>query len=142
MKNVNIRTNPKVEAVFNNYPTAVRKKMKNLRQLIIDTANEIEEINDLEETLKWGEPSYIVKNGSTLRIDWKKKAPEQYAIYFQCNSKLVPSFKTVYRDLFEFEGNRAFIFKMDDKLPKTELKNCIRVCLTYHKVKHLLLLEL
>src|SRR5210317_960960 len=107
MKNLNINTNPEVELVFNNYPDLVRTKMLNIRKLIIEAAGETEEITDLEETLKWGEPSYLVKNGSTLRMDWKIKNPDQYAIYFKCTSKLVPSFKMVYGNLFKFEGNRA-----------------------------------
>ncbi len=116
--------------------------MQLLRQLILETANETEEITTLEETLKWGEPSYITKIGSTLRMDWKPKKPDQYAFYFNCNSNLVSTFKTVYKDVFTYEGNRAIIFKMEDELPVTELKNCIKICLTYHKVKQQLLLGL
>ncbi|MFT5337424.1 MAG: hypothetical protein ACI9YL_001426 [Luteibaculaceae bacterium] len=39
-----------------------------LRQLIRATVPEIEGVNSLEETLKWGEPSYLTKYGSTLRM--------------------------------------------------------------------------
>ena len=51
-----------------------------------------------EETLKWGEPSYLVKNGSTIRIDWKSKTPDQYAMYFKCTSKLVPVFRSLFKN--------------------------------------------
>ncbi len=142
MKKLQIKSNPEVELVFKNYPNSVRKKILNLRKLIIESANEIEEITNLEETLKWGEPSYLVKNGSTIRIDWKKKEPDQYAIYFKCTSKLVPTFKTVYKNTFKYEGNRAIIFQMNDEIPEAELKNCINVGLTYHKVKQLPMLGL
>jgi len=137
MKNLQINTNPEVELVFNNYPEFVRKKLLNLRVIILETAKEIEEITALEETLKWGEPSYLVKKGSTIRIDWKKKSPDQYAIYFKCTSRLVPTFKFAFGELFQFEGDRAIIFKMDDIIPKSELKKCITAALLYHKVKHL-----
>jgi len=137
MNNLQININPEVELVFQNYPKPVLNKMLHLRKLIIETANEIAEIKELEETLKWGEPSYLVKKGSTIRIDWKKKFPNQYAIYFSCSTKLVPLFKIVYRDVFKFEGNRALIFQLNEKLPETELKKCLSVALTYHKVKHL-----
>lgn len=137
MRNLQIETNPEVKLVFDNYPDFVREKMLNLRRLIIETAGEIETITNLEETLKWGEPSYLVKKGSTIRIDWKEKKPDQYAIYFKCTSKLVPTFKEKYSDLFKFEGNRAIVFQMDDKLPEMALKNCIGAGLTYHSVKHL-----
>jgi hypothetical protein len=140
MKALEITTNPEVKMVFNKYNEGVRQKLLNLRRIIIETAHESEEITSMEETLKWGEPSYLVKNGSTLRIDWKEKKPEQYAMYFKCTSKLVPTFKVLYNDIFEFEGNRAIVFQMNAKIPETELKNCIRLALTYHKVKHLPLL--
>ena len=137
MKKLQIKTNPKVELVFNNYPEPVRNKMVDLRELIIETAKEIEEITVLEETLKWGEPSYLTKNGSTIRIDWKAKNPNQYAIYFQCTSRLVSTFKMMFNNTFEFEGKRAIIFQIKDEVPTEKLKYCIKAALSYHKVKHL-----
>lgn len=132
-----IKTDPEVELVFNNYPVSIRKKVTKLRGLIIEAAAETEGLTNLHETLKWGEPSYLAKFGSTIRIDWKSKTPDQYAMYFKCTSKLVPAFKLVYRDKFKFEGSRAIIFDMKERIPKKELKNCITAALTYHKVKHL-----
>ena len=140
MRALEITSGPEVEMVFNKYSEKVRKKLLNLRRIIIETAHESEGITSMEETLKWGEPSYLVKNGSTLRIDWKEKKPEQYAMYFKCTSKLVPTFRVIYQGTFEFEGNRAIVFQMNAEIPETELKNCIRTALTYHKVKHLPLL--
>lgn len=137
MKNLHIETNPKVDEVFNKYPKIVHTKIMRLRNLIVETANDIESIKSLEETLKWGEPSYLVKKGSTIRIDWKEKKPNQYAMYFKCTSKLVGTFKIVYKDQFEFEDNRAIIFQLNDPIPETELRKCIAVALTYHTVKHL-----
>jgi hypothetical protein len=40
-----------------------------LREIILQTAFEIEELKEIEETLKWGEPSYLVKKGSTVRMN-------------------------------------------------------------------------
>ncbi|MFD1292904.1 DUF1801 domain-containing protein [Lutibacter holmesii] len=137
-----IKTNPKVSLVFNKYPETVKPKIEQLRKLIIETASEIDEIVVIEETLKWGEPSYLVKKGSTLRIDWKPKQPTQYAMYFKCTSQLIPTFKTVFKNKFKFQGNRAIIFNLEDKIPEEELKKCIATALTYHKVKHLPLLGL
>ena len=97
----------------------MRKKLLHLRQIILDTASETEGVNELEETLKWGEPSYLTEGGSTVRIGWKKKAPEQYAIYFNCNTSLVDTFRGVYGNTFNFEGNRAIVFGETDELPPT-----------------------
>ena len=142
MTDLQLTTNPAVEEVFDKYPQAVRPKIEKLRSLILESAEELEAVSKLEETLKWGEPSYLTKTGSTIRIDWKEKAPDQYAIYFKCTSKLVPSFRTAYEEVFSFEGNRAIVFQMEDKVPEKELKQCIKAGLMYHKVKHLLLLGL
>ena len=98
------------------------------------------QITDLEETLKWGEPSYLTKFGSTIRIDWKPSAPKHYAMYFHCQSKLVATFKEVYPHTFHYQGNRAIVLDIKAKLPEKELKHCITLALTYHKVKHLPLL--
>ena len=137
MENLKVKTNPEVELVFANYPDTVRHKMLVLRELILETAKELEEVTTLEETLKWGEPSYLTKNGSTLRMDWKPKTPDQYALYFKCTSRLVETFRKVFKSNFKYEGNRAIVFQMNDKIPRKELKDCIKATLTYHKVKQL-----
>ena len=135
------KSNLEVKFKFDSYPSLARKKVTRLRKLILETAKEIG-IKDLEETLKWGEPSYLTKHGSTIRIDWKEKAPDQYAMYFKCTSKLVPSFQLAFGDLFNYEKTRAIVFKMDDQVPEKELKQCIKAALRYHKVKQLPLLGL
>jgi len=137
---MDLTSNPKVKEVFNNYPGSVKPQMFHLRELVLAAASEIEGLEKLEETLKWGEPSYLTKYGSTVRIDWKVKNPDQYAIYFKCTSSLVPTFKIIYKDKFNFEGNRAIVFKLNDEIPEAELKHCISMALTYHKIKHLPLL--
>lgn len=137
MKNLQLHSNPEVAAVFKNYPDTVQEQMKALRQLVLEVAQETPEITKLEETLKWGEPSYLAAKGSTLRMDWKAKKPNQYALYFQCSSMLVSTFKLIYGNTFNYEGNRAIVFQLDDKQPMEELRNCIRATLQYHRVKHL-----
>ena len=137
MNDLQIKTNPEVELVFKNYPDSVRNKMLALRKLVIETAKKIDEIKKLEETLKWGEPSYMTKIGSTIRIDWKSKSPNQYVMYFQCTSRLVETFKILFKNTFEFEGKRAIVFLLENQIPIEELKYCIKAALTYHKVKHM-----
>jgi len=136
MDKINVIQNPKIKSKFESYPKNIAKKMNLLRDLIIETASEIEDIQQMEETLKWGEPSYIVKKGSTIRMDWKSKTPDQYAMYFNCNTSLVETFKIVYKDLFKYEKSRAILFKLDDKIPKKELKECIEMALKYHSIKN------
>lgn len=127
----------KVKEVFDQYPDSVKTQLLQLRELVLNTASEIEGLEKLEETLKWGEPSFLTKYGSTLRMDWKKKKPEQFALYFKCTSKLVETFKILYNNKLKFEGTRAIVFNLDERIPERELKHCIKLALTYHKVKHL-----
>ena len=133
--------NPKVADVFNNYPNHIRPKLMLLRQLVMDTVSETKDVSILEETLRWGEPSYLTKGGSTIRMDWKESKPEQYAMYFHCKTKLVDTFKQLYNDKFKFEDNRAIVFTESDEIPITELKHCILLSLTYHSGKKLPLLD-
>lgn len=127
--------NPEVSAVFNNYPEKMREKLMFLRQLIFETAAATEGVGELDETLKWGEPSYLTpktKSGSTVRIDWKKINEGQYAMYFKCTTNLVETFREKYPTEFKFGGNRSIIFNEEDEIPVKELSDCIALALTYH----------
>ena len=126
-----------VSKTISKYPINIQEKLKILRSLIFETASETEGVNKIEETLKWGEPSYTTKNGSTIRIAWKEKNPNQYAMYFHCKTKLVDTFKERYKNTFKYEGNRAIIFSITENIPIEELKHCIKLSLTYHSIKHL-----
>ena len=132
--------NREVENVFNKYPPDIREKILFLRKLVMEVAAETEDVTSLKECLKWGEPSYLTKGGSTIRMDWKKPTPDQYAIYFNCKTSLVDTFKERYKDIFIYESNRAIIFHKNDTIPIYELKHCIMLSLTYHNRKHLPLL--
>lgn len=137
MSKIQIRSSPEVKKLMDGYPKEVRSRLLHIRKLIIESAEEMEDVNFLQESLKWGEASYRSDIGSTLRMDWKSKAPDQYAIYFQCTSRLIPTFKFSFNNIFKFEGNRAIIFSMSDNIPENELIQCIKATLRYHKVKHL-----
>ena len=47
----------------------------------------------------------------------------------------VEGFKQLYPKLFNFEGNRAFIFDVAAPQPVGELRHCISLALTYHRHK-------
>ncbi|MEO1434312.1 MAG: DUF1801 domain-containing protein [Bacteroidota bacterium] len=132
-----INTDPAFEIRFQHYPTEVKEKLDTLRDLVHKTAEATPEVNQLHETLKWNEPSFVTKVGSTLRMDWKAKNPDQYALYFQCSSRLVETFRLLFPERLEFEGKRAVVLSFDEELPTEELTYCIQAALRYHKVKHL-----
>ena len=135
MGKLNIKTDPAVSDRYTQYPSPIRHRLDELRTIVIQAASEIEGITELEETLKWGEPSFLTADGSTVRIDWKQSAPDHYAMYFSCTSKLVPTFKRLFADVFEFENDRAIVFSISSPVPTAELKACVAAALQYHKVK-------
>ena len=127
--------NPDVAAVFDSYPKDVRKPLLRLRQLILETAASTDGVGALEETLKWGQPSYLTakpKTGSTIRIDRVKGREGKYALYVHCQTNLVSTFREIYPDSFSYEGNRSIVFDAGDSLPEEELRHCISLALTYH----------
>ena len=136
MKKTNERFDkPDVAAVFDSYPTDVRKPLLRLRQLILETAASTDGVGALEETLKWGQPSYLTakpKTGSTIRIDRVKGREGKYALYVHCQTNLVSTFREIYPDSFSYEGNRGIVFDAGDSLPEDELRHCISLALTYH----------
>jgi hypothetical protein len=126
---------PAVEKAFDAFPPAVKNKLMQLRRLIYEVASETDGVGPLTETLKWGQPSYLTqmtKSGSTIRLGREKKTDGDFAVYFKCQTSLVPAFKQLYKNKFRFEGNRAILFNIDDKIPIPELSRCIAMALTYH----------
>jgi len=128
-----------VQDKFNGYPEHVKIILLELRSLILEIV-QVHNLGEVEETLKWSEPSYLVKTGSTVRFDWKQKSPESYFIYFNCKTKLVDTFRELYSNDLEFQGNRAIVLRLTEPMPTTILRHCIELSLKYKQVRHLPLL--
>ncbi len=129
----------KVKQKFNSYPDHIKTKMEKLRDLIYEVAQKTEDVGELEETLKWGEPAFLTsqtKSGTTVRIDWKPKNPDQIGMYVSCNTTLVSTFRTMFADDLKFEGNRAIVLPVDKPIPKKQLMICIQMALRYHLDKN------
>lgn len=129
-----------VSQTFDGYPLPIRRKLLALRELIFQVAT-AERVGEIEETLKWSEPAYLTKHlprtrtrsGSTIRLGWKQTKPTSYAMYFNCQTTLVESFRMMFPEDFSFEGNRAIVFSERDPVPKDALRVCIAAALTYHQ---------
>ena len=131
-------SNPQVKKVFSEFPPAIRKKLMELRRLILKVAAETPGVGELEETLKWGQPSYVTSNtksGSTIRIGREKQTDGHLGLFFHCQTTLVDTFKERYGDKFTYDKNRAIIFDKNEELPTRELSDCIAMALTYHSNK-------
>lgn len=127
--------NPAVAAAFKAWPPALREKLLALRQLILDTAAATNGVGDLDEALKWGQPSYLTtasKSGSTIRIGEVKGQVDRYAVYFHCQTNLVATFRELYPTEMSYGGNRSIILDAHDRLPVQALRHCVALALTYH----------
>lgn len=124
-----------VADVYATYPPRIRARVLELRKLVLNTAAETAGVGALEETLKWGEPAFLTKatgSGSTIRIAWKPAKAHRYAMYFNCQTTLVDSFKNMFPTAFRYEGNRAIVFEQDTEIAWPALRICVEMALTYH----------
>lgn len=132
--------NPDVAEVFDAYPPKLRAKLMRLRRLILDVARTTEGVGALEETLKWGQPSYLTpssKSGSTIRIDRANAGSAAPAMFFICHTNLVDTFRQIYPDALRYDGNRGIVFDPDEAIDEEVLRHCISLALTYHLRKRL-----
>ncbi len=128
-----------VKKKFDSYPKHIKPLILQLREFVFSVAEDLN-LGEIDETLKWGEPSYTVKNGSPVRMDWKPKSPNQYFLFFHCQTKLVDTFRELYSEVLEFEGNRAIVFHTNKNLPKKAVRHCLEMAMRYKNIKHLPLL--
>ena len=105
-----------------------------MREIAWETALSLPAVGEIEETLKWGEPAYGTKSkaGSTFRMDCKAKAPGSYALYFNCQTDQVDTFRTLFPHDFVFEGNRALVFRLGEALPADSVAFCMAAAFAYH----------
>lgn len=124
-----------VQAIFSAYPETVRESMLCLRELVFEAARDTDGVGKIEETLKWGEPSYLTsqpKSGSTIRIGWHSDKPDYCSVFFHCQTDLIATCRELYDQHFGFEGNRRLSYRADSPPPDEVLKHCLALALTYH----------
>ena len=120
------------------HPESVRAGLLDVRALIFAVAAETEGVGPLTETLKWGEPAYLTEasgSGSTVRLGATRSFPGRCAVFFNCNTTLVETFRSHLGGELEFEGNRAVILPAEATIPEAALAFCLRAALTYHQRK-------
>ncbi|MEX0955651.1 MAG: DUF1801 domain-containing protein [Rhizobiaceae bacterium] len=129
---------PNVEQAFDALPVAARDGLLALRSLIFEAAATHQAVGRIEETLKWGQPSYLTpetKSGSTIRLGVPRSPHHDYALFVHCQTDLTRQFETHYPGVFDFEGTRALLFRADKPIHADALRHCIGMALTYHARK-------
>lgn len=115
--------------------TVMLDKVMEIRNWIYEIAESNDLIGEIEECMKWGQPSFLTpktKSGSTIRIG--KVDDSEFALYFNCKTTIA---KEIAREFPEWncDGKRALYFKANQKLSKTKLITCLNKALLYHKRK-------
>jgi hypothetical protein len=127
-----------ISAALEGYPKPVRKRLIELRRIILKTVTSLE-IGEVIETTKWGEPAYLPKKarlGTTLRIGTKRGDERTYRLYVNCQTSLIETFKTLFPEL-EYEGNRGVVFPVTQPPPADIVSIMVEATLTYHLRKRL-----
>ncbi len=123
----------KVKAAYDAFPAETRDMALTLRDLIFSVAQDNPEVGAIEETLKWGQPSYLTpetKAGSTLRIGVPKQGGA--ALFAHCATDIISTYASSFPGSDRIEGNRAIIFATADDIVPMRLRLLIYHGLTYH----------
>lgn len=123
-----------IAAAYKGFPVPVRSKLLQIRQLILELATETEGVGPIEETLKWGVPSYLTNesgSGTTLRLAPASNG-EEFGVYVHCQTSLVKDFKKSHPKAFRYSGTRALMFGTSEKIDKADLEKFVKAALTYH----------
>lgn len=126
---------PAIEARVSAAAPEQREQLLALRALVFEVAQATDGVGRIEETLKWGQPSYLTpesRSGTTIRIDAHPAGGT--ALYVNCQTDLVETFRTHYPAL-AYEGVRAVVFDRGAALPEAALRHIIALTLTYHARK-------
>jgi hypothetical protein len=127
--------NPEVAAVFASHPPHLQERLLALRALILKPAQATPGVGRIEETLKWGQISYLTpdsRSGTTLRIDAEGDGT---AIFVNCQTDLVQRYKALYPETFGYAGERAVLLAADSPIDEAALGHCVALALTYHLAK-------
>ena len=125
-----------VAGAFDRFPAPVCRRLLQVRGLIFETAAKLDGVGPLTEALKWGDPSYLTQasgSGSTIRLGWCRPFERGCAIFFNCRTSLVATFRDRFPDVFTFEKNRAILLDTSEPLRRVQLSHCLALALTYHK---------
>lgn len=126
-----------VEPYFTNLPQKVRIHLERLRD-IIRAAAEASGTAPLEESLKWGQPSFAPpkRAGTPVRLSWSEKTPDRVELLVHCQTTLVDAWRHRFGDLFDYSGTRAVHIPLGQPLPKEALHIMAVMALTYHQRKN------
>ena len=112
-------------------PNDARETLLSIRALIYDIGAALP-VGRIEESLKWGQPSYATpdtKAATPIRLGVAKSGVP--AIFTHCQSTVMSDFQAICSPDFIFDGNRALHLPPDNLPDLNALTPLIRAALTY-----------
>ncbi len=122
-----------VSSYYFNLTPVMFELFMEVRTWIYELSKKDEKIGEIEECLKWGEPSFLTpktKSGSTIRMAYVNEL--EFALYFNCKTTIAKEIAMEFPEL-HCDGKRALYLPVNQKLPKTKLIVCLKKALLYHK---------
>ncbi len=120
-----------IEQVVLKWPQAAQRVYHHLRQIVFDTAASNSAVAPLNEDLKWGEPAFLTKTGTTLRIAWKAQHPDQIGLFVICHTDLLDQIRALYPQAFRYEGTRALYLTLASAIPEQAVAHLASRAQTY-----------
>lgn len=119
------------------WPDAAAQRFSELRYLVLNAGLDAN-VGEICESLKWSEPAWRPirpRQGSTLRLSWSVKSPDQISLFVDCKTTLASTMQSLYPADFKYENNRALRLHLDADLPRQAIDHLARLTFTYHAKK-------
>ncbi len=114
---------PAVKAAFEKLPDGPRADLMQVREMILGSGVTV------EEALRWGQPAYLAKKGTTIRLGVTKAGLP--SVFTHCQSSVMGDVQAVAGAGHNWDGNRGLSWTQGE-LPDEVLRLIIQRALGYH----------
>ncbi len=122
---------PEIVAALDQIPPAQRRAMLTLRQMIFEEAGADPRFGPIDESLKWGQPSYVPARpriGTAIRLGTQGN---RVALFTHCQTSVMADVRPLFGPEAQFDGTRGVGFAPED-LPEMPIRGLIRAALGYY----------
>ena len=122
---------PEIEAAFQGFDESARDQLLAFREMIFEIGASLDMVSRVEESLKWGQPSYAPapKTGTPIRLGQSKSG--EATLFVHCQTTLVGDLASLGGHDLRTVDNRAVVLPKD-LTTSPELLTFVRAALTYH----------
>ena len=122
---------PDIEAAFQEFDPSVRDQLLAFREMIFVVGASLDAVQRIEESLKWGQPSYnaLPKTGTPIRLGQSKSG--EACLFVHCQTTLVGDLASAGGHDLRTVDNRSVLLPKDLS-SSPELLTFIRATFTYH----------